>query len=80
MPVYVDGQKNSFGRMKMCHMSADTLDELHDMAKAIGLKRAWFQDERVPHYDLSLSKRKLAIEQGAVELNMFQMVEWIEDA
>lgn len=50
-----------------CHMIADTLDELHTMADKIGLKRAWFQNDRFPHYDIgTLQRRNLAISLGAV--------------
>ena len=52
----------------MCHMLADSLDELHAMADRIGMKRKWFQNKGVPHYDLSKSKRELAVRYGAVEL------------
>lgn len=44
------------------HMIADTEAELHAMAQAIGLRRAWFQGN---HYDLVPSKRMLAIRRGA---------------
>jgi hypothetical protein len=36
MTIYVDDMKAAFGRMKMCHMIADTDDELHAMADRIG--------------------------------------------
>lgn len=49
-----------------CHLTADTLDELHAMAKRLGLKRAWFQDTRVPHYDLTPGVRVMAMRYGAV--------------
>ncbi|MDQ7818735.1 MAG: DUF4031 domain-containing protein [Melioribacteraceae bacterium] len=55
-----------FGRMTMCHMIADTLEELHAMADKIGIKRKWFQEKAShPHYDICLSKKELAIENGA---------------
>lgn len=43
--------------------------ELHEFAAHIGLKRAWFQEHPwVPHYDLTPSKRKLAVLHGAKEV------------
>lgn len=36
------------------HLASDKSDdELHVFARRIGLKRRWFQDKRMPHYDLS---------------------------
>lgn len=76
MTVYIDQAQNPFGRTKMCHMLADTLDELHQMADKLELKREWFQDTPGhPHYDLSLSKRRKAIELGAVMIDNRQMLE-----
>lgn len=67
MAVYVDDYRAKFRSMRMSHLSADTLSELHAMADKLGLKRAWFQGKgSVPHYDVSDSKRKLAIEFGAI--------------
>lgn len=40
---------------------------LHDFAKKIGLKRAWFQDHKlVPHYDLTPGRHSQALAHGAV--------------
>lgn len=72
MPVYVDEltvYPNAWGPFKRgsCHLTADTLDELHAFAQSLGLKRAWFQPHRLaPHYDLVPSKRVQALELGAV--------------
>jgi len=74
VPVYVDDAYIPFGRMKMCHMIADTEEELHEMAARIGLKREWFQDTSRPHYDVSKSRRKLATENGAVEITTEELV------
>lgn len=75
MSVYVDKARNVFGRMVMCHMIADTLDELHAFAACIGLKREWFQgDASTPHYDVSLARRAQALLLGAVELERNEFV------
>lgn len=58
----------------MCHMVADTLEELHDMAEKIGVER-WFQNHRYPHYDICKSKRAQAIGLGAKEVNHREFVE-----
>lgn len=74
MPVYVDDAFVPFGRMKMCHMIADTENELHEMAGKIGMRRSWFQAGSVPHYDVSKGKRKLAVERGAIEITMRELI------
>ena len=51
----------------MCHMIADTEDELHAMADRIGVARRWYQGD---HYDIALSKRAAAVAAGAVEITM----------
>lgn len=74
MTVYVDDMKASFGRMVMCHMIADTDDELHAMADKIGVARKWHQKppKSDSHYDIALSKRALAVAAGAVEITLRQ--------
>lgn len=72
MTVYVDelrryapGGGNTF-RMGSSHLTADTLEELHAFAERIGMRRAWFQDHRVPHYDLTTSRHAAALRAGAI--------------
>lgn len=55
--------------MKMSHMIADTEEELHVMAAKIGVSRRWYQGD---HYDVSLGKRSLAVQAGAVEITYRQ--------
>ena len=70
--VYVDDMEAAFGRMTMCHMIADTSEELHAMADKIGVARKWLQREGSPteHYDIAQSKRALAVANGAKEITM----------
>lgn len=82
MTVYVDDMRAPFGRMIMCHMMADTEEELHRMAQSIGVAKKWFQGppaHRHPHYDIAMSKRKLAVGFGALEVTGREMMEsWLE--
>jgi hypothetical protein len=74
MPVYVDDMRASYGRMKMCHMLADTVAELLDMADKIGVDRKWFQALSHPHFDICMAKRKLAVAAGAIEVDRYGIV------
>lgn len=70
MTVYVDDMRASFGRMIMCHMVADTEEELHQMADRVGVARKWYQKN---HYDITLSKRRIAIAYGAKEITLREL-------
>lgn len=80
MAVYVDRSFRKFRRMVTCHMLADTLVELHEMADRIGARRSWFQYSRtgVPHYDIPLFRRVEAIRLGAREIGRHETVEVME--
>lgn len=72
--VYVDHARIHFRGMLMCHMFADSRDELETMARRLGLKKNWYQKgSTLEHYDVSLSKRALAIKKGAIAVD----VEWV---
>lgn len=73
--VYVDTLPAGWGRWSGgAHMLANDLDALHAMADRLGLKRAWFQgDTTFAHYDLTASKRKLAVAAGAVEIELGEL-------
>ena len=65
--VYVDDARISWRGRLWCHMVADSLDELHEFALRLGLKRSWFQGTAsYPHYDVTLEMRSKAIALGAV--------------
>lgn len=82
MSVYVDDMRAPFGNMVMCHMWADSDDELLAMADRIGVQRKWIQGHPVlsfgkhrnaswVHFDIALSKRALAVKVGAIETDRF---------
>lgn len=72
MAVYVDNMKAKFGRMVMCHMLADSREELDAMADQIGVARKWIQYPGTykEHYDVALSARAKAVAAGAIEIDM----------
>ena len=64
--IYTDGT----------HLIADDLNELHDFARKLGLKREWFQSRSlIPHYDLFGRKKRLAIRKGAMKISSKQIIE-----
>ncbi len=75
MTVYVDDMQASFGRMKMCHMMADTTEELMAMADRIGVQRKWVQYPGTyrEHFDIAMSKRALAVAAGAREVTQREL-------
>lgn len=86
MAVYVDDMKAPFGNMVMCHMWADTDDELLAMVDKIGVQRKWIQGHQDlsfgkhkkaswVHFDIALSKRALAVKAGAIETDRFGPLE-----
>ena len=72
MAVYVDHAfaAGDWGRWSGGgHLQADTLEELHAFAAALGMRHEWFQSKpgrpENDHYDLTRAGRELAIARGA---------------
>lgn len=70
MTVFVDDMFAEYKGMIMCHMIADNDIELFAMANKIGVDLRWHQCKGTwkSHFDICLSKRKLALRYGAVEI------------
>ena len=70
MSVYVDDMFASYGRMKMCHLFADSTEELLAFVDKIGVKRKWIQHQGTyrEHFDICSSKRDKAIAIGAIQI------------
>ena len=86
MSVYVDDVRHRFGSMVMCHLWADTLEELLDMVDRIGVQRKWIQGHPTlsfgkhrnaswVHFDIAMSKKALAIAAGAILTDKYGPVE-----
>lgn len=83
MTIYVDNANipAKVGRHSSvwCHLITDNpdLEELHQFAESIGLRRSYFQDKRYsprdpgrPHYDVTARARARAVAAGAVEIDI----------
>lgn len=88
MTVYVDDVRHRLGKMIMCHMWADTIAELLEMADRIGVQRKWIQGHpelsvgkaKRPswiHFDIALSKKALALAAGAVLTDKYGPSEFV---
>lgn len=70
MAVYVDDAVTWWRGQRWAHLMADTLDELHAMAAAVGLPRRAFQDKPSgAHYDVTVEMRERALALGAVAIS-----------
>src|SRR4051812_30173051 len=88
MTVYVDDVRHPFGNMMMCHMWADSLDELFAMADTIGVQRKWIQGHPElsigkakqaswMHFDISLGKKAIARIYGAALTDKYGPLEYL---
>src|SRR5262245_15571450 len=57
------------------HVVSDTsLEELPLFAESLGLRREWFQEKSIPHYDLTGEVYDLALERGATLVSSREIV------
>lgn len=71
MSVYVDDFRIPFRGRVMCHMLADTDEELRAMADRVGMQQRWHQGD---HFDIDVHMRALAIAHGAREITRREAV------
>jgi len=70
MAVYVDDAVTLWRGRRWAHLMADTLDELHAFAAALGIPRHAFQNRTSgAHYDVPADLRERAIALGAVAIS-----------
>lgn len=78
--IYVDEMRvclrnKNWPYSQACHMVADSIDELHRFAGRLGLRRSWFQNKTLPHYDLTIGMRVKAVKLGAIEIDKKKFME-----
>lgn len=75
MAVYVDNVRIPWRGREWCHLLADSLDELHQFAESLGLRRSWFQlNASYPHYDITVSVRAMALHSGAIAATRSEII------
>ncbi|MGA2836716.1 MAG: DUF4031 domain-containing protein [Acidimicrobiales bacterium] len=87
MTVYLDDwrQPANLGPIddRWSHLVADSVDELHEFAARMGMRRAWFQDRpgrpHHAHYDVPERARAEAVARGAVELTWRELGRMLRD-
>ena len=70
MTVYIDDAVTLWRGQRWAHLMADTLEELHAFAQALGIPRRAFQDKLSgAHYDVPAPLREQALALGAVAIS-----------
>ena len=81
MAILIDSfQNGARGPIRYWHrrcghlVSDSSIEELHEFAAELGLRREWFQLKSIPHYDLTGRVYELAIERGAILVSSREIV------
>lgn len=75
--IYVDQaifKRSPRGRKSYAHMIASSLDELHEFALRIGVKRHFFHRSKFLHYDITAKQRDVALRAGAVGVTSKELI------
>jgi len=75
LSVYVDNVDLPFRRMVMCHLIADSTEELLHFVDKIGVQRKWIQAAGTyrEHFDICATKKSLALRCGAIEIDWMEL-------
>lgn len=78
MAVYIDSFNAPYRGMIMCHMVADSKEELLEMARKIGVNTKWIQHEGEwgEHFDICQSKKAKALKLGAKEITLREIADF----
>ncbi len=75
--IYIDDFFYPWHNMKMCHLIGTDEKELIEFGRKIGLKKEWLQRKTLLHFDICLSKRILAIKNGAKKIGFREVADLI---
>lgn len=65
-----------------CHMVASSIEELHEFAESIGVKKCWYENKRgknQPHYDIKGYSITKALRNGAELVTRRELFEFLEE-
>ena len=81
MAILIDSFQNGargpfrYWHRRCGHLVSDSsLEELHQFAAELGLRREWFQQKSIPHYDLTGTVYEMALERGAILVSSREIV------
>jgi hypothetical protein len=81
MAILIDSFQNGargpfrYWHRRCGHLVSDcSIEELHEFAESLGLRREWFQRKSVPHYDLTGEHYERALERGAILVSSREIV------
>ncbi|MEP7270582.1 MAG: DUF4031 domain-containing protein [Acidobacteriota bacterium] len=81
MAILIDSFQNGargpihYWHRRCGHLVSDSsIEELHEFASLLGLRREWFQKRSIPHYDLTGEVYRLALENGAELVSSRELV------
>lgn len=57
------------------HLMADSIEELHCFASIIGLNIKWYQNRRIPHYDIRGIMLRRALKNRAAVMTTKEMIQ-----
>jgi hypothetical protein len=78
---YVDKALFLRGTLLFCHLITDgDREALHSFAEEIGVRRCWYHARPFPHYDLNPENREKAIEGGAGEVSLRELLRIVKAA
>lgn len=80
MAVYVDTARHPYRGMIMCHLWADSREELLAFVDQIGIARRWVQEPPRAswlHFDINLTHKQRALAAGAIQTDKYGPLEHV---